>query len=62
MIALDILICRLFKVHFLDLKRLILNEFELLTAAGLPKLLIKWHDTGQEEVYPIQSSLNNNLV
>lgn len=41
MIALDILICCFLKVHFLDLKRLNLNEFELLTAAGLLKLLIK---------------------
>lgn len=43
MIALDILICHLLKVHFLDLKRLNLKEFEHLTAAALLKVFIKWH-------------------
>lgn len=43
MIALDILICHLLKVHFLDLKRLNLNEFEHLTAERLLKLLTEWH-------------------
>lgn len=43
MIGLDTLICDLLKVHFLGLKLLNLNEFEHLTAAGLLKVLIKYH-------------------